>query len=194
MTDAQPGGSDVSERTKKNISPLVMAVKRFSLRLGMIPKIFKVLALAVFAIGLCIGVQIVRRNSSGLPNYWYGASQTSSSTMTGVNSFNAKPRLVQLVWDDIGEMAPLIPQYQELIGRYNPLPNIADNHKMNSASKMDKGKCHKMADWQAGHNPTCNIVHEASFAFLEPFAVTTSNTWVENIRLIAAGGYRHVWM
>jgi serine/threonine protein kinase len=204
MADAQRSGSDVSEQTKKNKTPCVMAVKRAALRLGMFPRTIQVLcmALAAFAIGLpigYIGVQIVRRNSSGFPNN-YSASQISLPT-TGTRSFNTKPRLLQLVWDeefrhllDVGEMAPLIPQYQELIGRYNPLPNLYDNHKLNSASKVDRGKCHKMADWQTGHNPTCNVIHEVSSVFLEPYSVTANNTWVENIRLFAAGGYRHVWM
>ena len=173
-----------------------------------------IMALAAFAIGLpigYIGVQIVRRNSSGLPNNNNNNNNNNDSasqiplpttrTTTGTGGFNAKPRRVQLVWDrkfhhllDVREMAPSIPKYQELIGRYNPLPNLYDNHKMKSASKMDKGKCHKMAEWQTGHNPTCNTIHEASSAFLEPYSVTTNDTWVENIRLFAGGGYRHVWM
>jgi hypothetical protein len=228
MTDAhvqQRSGLDGrSERTKKkSTSPIVMAVKRIALRLGMLPTRLQILvmAFAAFGIGLPIGymgVRMVRKNSSssGLSNKISNKSQiiyslptikmttttTTTTRSTSSRSFNAKPRLLQLVWDegfhqlvDIAEMAPLVPaHYQELIGRYNPLPDLANNHKLSAASEMGKGPCQPMADWQTGHNPTCNIIHEASSAFVEPFAKTTNNTWVTNIRLIAAGGYRHVWM
>lgn len=210
MSSSQRCGSDVdvsSEQSKKNTSPTVMAVKRVVLRLRMFPRTVQVLAMALtaFAIGLPIGyltVQLLRRSSYSSASQTLFSAMSRTGTRSSTSSFNAKPRLIQLVWDeefhhllDVGKMAPFVPpQYQELIGRYNPLPNLGNNNKMNSASKLDKGTCHRMADWQADHNPTCNLIHETSSAFTEPYVLKNNNTWVENIRLIAAGGYRHVWM
>jgi serine/threonine protein kinase len=100
---------------------------------------------------------------------------------------------------------------RELIERYNPLPH--DAPKLRPASELHKGKCQPMHEWQTTHRPSCNVVHESSFGFEHPLGwnydqVTDGEfdyyqvrdegklflDMGEQVRLVASGAYRSVWM
>jgi serine/threonine protein kinase len=123
-----------------------------------------------------------------------------------------KPRILQLLADN--RTAALLetdelpqPGSHELIARYVPLQN--DKVKqLKAASGLDKGKCQRIADWQSGHNPTCNNIHEMSWGWQHLLSDRVEELLLDNdydlednpddtleqARLVAGGAYRHVWM
>lgn len=91
---------------------------------------------------------------------------------------------------------------RQLISRYNPLP--VQNNLLKAPDSMDKGDCQPMHDWQSGHNPTCNVIHEATYGWdhllkdLDDLSVVDpgdEKRWdsIEQARLVAAGAFRQVW-
>ncbi len=121
------------------------------------------------------------------------------------------PRILQLAGAEVTIAVPLIDTIliegdRELVERYNPMPH--DTPKLKAASTMEKGKCTQMHDWQTSHNPTCNVIHESSWGFAYPLGwnpeklpddyefqqnrlFEDSN---EQLRLVAGGAFRWVWM
>jgi hypothetical protein len=99
---------------------------------------------------------------------------------------------------------------REILERYNLLPVVSPLLKL--PSTMDKGKCQQMHDWQSGHNPTCNVVHESSWGFVHPLGMDSTQVpeefdyedvveggrlyedLNEQMRLVAGGAFRWVWM
>jgi serine/threonine protein kinase len=99
---------------------------------------------------------------------------------------------------------------RELTEQYNPLPH--DAPKLKGPSSIDKGNCRAMHEWQRSHNPTCNLIHESSFGFEHPLGWNYDNVTAqfdyrqaseqgklfmdlnEQVRLVAGGAYRWVWM
>ena len=100
---------------------------------------------------------------------------------------------------------------RELIERYNPLPH--DAPKLKAASEQHKGKCQPMHEWQTTHRPSCNVVHESSFGFVHPLGWKYDQVpdepfdyyqlrddgklfldMDEQVRMVAGGAYRWVWM
>ena len=104
-----------------------------------------------------------------------------------------------------------LPPSRELLERYNPMPH--DAPKLRAASTLDKGKCQQMYEWQTGHNPTCNSIHESSWSLERPLGwyhekllqeefdydqVVQDGKLFEDrheqVRLVAGGAFRWVFM
>lgn len=121
------------------------------------------------------------------------------------------PRILQLAGGDVTAVLPYshkIPSVgeRELLERYNPMPH--DTPKLKAASTMERGKCTQMHDWQSGHNPNCNVIHESSWGFTYPLGTEPEllpkeyefqeqqmfEDPNEQIRLVAGGAFRWVWM
>lgn len=121
------------------------------------------------------------------------------------------PRILQLSSADVTMAGPVRDEIPEpdtriVLLKYNPLPK--DSPMQKAASTMDKGKCQQMHDWQVSHNENCNVVHEASWGFVHPLGWNPENLPEdyefnedqmfldpnEQIRLVAGGAFRWVWM
>lgn len=143
----------------------------------------------------------------------------SFESLLGVNprfrrrslDMSLSPRILQLSSDDVTMAGPVrdnIPKegLRELLYKYNPLPH--DSPILKAASTLNKGKCKEMYDWQVSHNENCNVVHEASWGFVHPLGWESQNLPEEyefkedqmfldpheQIRLVAGGAFRWVWM
>ena len=116
----------------------------------------------------------------------------------------ASKRVVELMDGDVTNVADKesedgkVPKFgvHELVERYNPMPH--EMPALKGASTMDKGQCQAIADWQKGHDPTCNIIHEMTWGWDHLYGDKENLHHLtdddEEARLKAGGAFRHVWM
>jgi hypothetical protein len=199
-TPDRPVGVD-KERDKKYKSSFTIYLQRRMLKLRMLPKPMQM------ALGLATILVLVATAVWGTTCFLrlgIGIGSLSSSSYDpearfyNRPHFPASPRVLQLVDDTLLTVTvlpaddkdnPHLPkEYPELVERYNPMPH--DNVKLKAASTLDKGECQRIADWQVGHTPNCNVVHEASSGFAAPLLLDRS---YEQIQLVAGGAFRWVW-
>lgn len=192
------------EHAKKSRPSSWMAFQRLALRFHMMPRCLQIL----FATGtFLIGISIFTLTFHASP---YNESEEEFRHRP---HFTDKPRILGLrqnsdldrVLTHVGLLASgSLPEFGErqLVTRYNPLP--INNNLLKAPDSMDKGDCQPMYDWQSGHNPTCNVIHEATYGWdhllndREDFEGIDSNDerqWdsIEQARLVAAGAFRQVW-
>eukprot|EP00980_Cylindrotheca_fusiformis_P000587 scaffold154_cov129-Cylindrotheca_fusiformis.AAC.4 len=195
-----------SDQDKKSRPSSWMALQRINLRFQMLPKYLRV----VFAIGGCLIVLSIIT----IAIHSFQPTDESLERLRHRPHFAEKPRVLGLRQTSdldrglshvslvvgFGELPE--PGKRELIARYNPLP--VQNKLLKSPDSMDKGECQPMYDWQSGHNPTCNVIHEATYGWerllnerddLSSVSSSDEKLWdsVEQSRLVAAGAFRQVW-
>jgi hypothetical protein len=56
---------------------------------------------------------------------------------------------------------------RELNDRYDPLPHLSGIVQLSPASELERDNCHRLADWQVYHRPTCNPIHESTSVFFD---------------------------
>ena len=208
---ATPPLSDTSTSDKKNDdlvsgpdrwgASLQRWTQRWLVQARMLPrKVF-------LALGTCIGIVILITATSSFQRLL----DLNPRFRRRAVEFPFHPRILQLSAADVTMAGPVwgkVPEEGEraLIHRYNPLPHDAPMHK--GASNMNKGKCKAMYDWQVSHHENCNVVHETSWGFVHPLGWNPQDLPPgyefqedklfqdpnEQVRLVAGGAFRWVWM
>eukprot|EP00538_Stauroneis_constricta_P013310 CAMPEP_0119564312 /NCGR_PEP_ID=MMETSP1352-20130426/26601_1 /TAXON_ID=265584 /ORGANISM="Stauroneis constricta, Strain CCMP1120" /LENGTH=593 /DNA_ID=CAMNT_0007613057 /DNA_START=52 /DNA_END=1833 /DNA_ORIENTATION=+ len=74
------------------------------------------------------------------------------------------------------------PRTRRINEKYDPLTNFARVAKLSAISPMDRDTCHASAEWQRGHRPTCNIIHEVMTSFDSQNMGASSNTYGKRLR------------
>jgi Protein kinase domain len=70
---------------------------------------------------------------------------------------------------------------RELDSAYLEL-RIQQPHEIREADPLEKGDCQALAEWQTSNIPTCNLVHEASSGWQQPYVVSVSTTTTASSR------------
>lgn len=195
-----------TDRAKKSRSSSTMAFQRLTLRFHMMPRY---LQLFFATVSFLIGYFII---FSYLPLSFEREDETLEKFRHRPH-FEDKPRILSLqqtleedrIYSEVLHVETLsLPQegIRQLVERYNPLPR--QNRPLKAADSMDKGDCQPMHDWQEGHNPTCNIIHEATYGWdhilsdrqnFDDIDEDDNEKWdsIEQTRLVAAGAFRQVF-
>ena len=201
-----------SKDYQKQMPSVSIALRRFLLKVRVLPPpVQAVLALSVIAMILFFVWTILLSPQQ---------QQDDSSRFRNRPHFPDKPRVLQLLPNDndndndndpneYNNVQPLLIldpeqplfQYAPLREKDNPMPK--QNVKLKAASTMDKGGCSRVEDWQIGHNPNCNVVHESTWGWNHIFSdhdprkiqkISRYDEEYEQARLVAGGAFRHVWM
>ncbi|CAJ1942806.1 unnamed protein product [Cylindrotheca closterium] len=203
------GDSD-SELAKKSRSSSLMAFHRVTLRFHMMPRYLQiVLATGSFLIGYFLIFStlpispLTEQEPDKLPEkFRHRPHFTDKPRILSLQQTSEEDRVLSNVMD-ASSLALPEEGHRQLVDRYNPLPR--QNKLLKGPDSMDKGDCQPMYDWQRGHDPTCNIIHEATYGWdhllgdnqAETLNELDSNdiAWdsIEQTRLVAAGAFRQVF-
>lgn len=199
------GNDSDFELEKKSRSSSSMAFQRLSLRFHMMPRYLQLfLATGSLLIGYAIifsALPSSLEEDKSLEKFRHRPHFSEKPRILSLQQTSEEDRILSNVIDGGSSSLPEEGQRQ-LVDRYNPLPR--QNRALKGADSMDKGDCQPMYDWQRGHSPTCNLIHEATYGWdhilgdRENFDDVESNDsekWdsIEQTRLVAAGAFRQVF-
>ena len=187
---------------KKDQSYWQINIKRWIIRFQLMPRFYQIL-LGLF---VWLGAWMV---------FVYVLPLSDNAISTDVLN---KPRILELQDQrntnyTATRIISKIPEHSDqrrIIDKYNPLPRI-NNKLLRQPDSLNKGDCKQMHDWQTSHNPTCNLIHEATSGWdnmlghpkLQDFNNNKEEQeeedqeeyWdsKEQARLVAGGAFRNVW-
>ena len=235
---------------KKSRPASFIVFQRLLFRFKMLPVAFQLVIAFVVGYILMTSIRQIMINSHRGGGYAavVGATTTTTSSRAAASNYrlqhftneDMRPRILQLVTSNdmdpkLVMFAPLdhatssfipnkIPKMgvRELKEKYIELPDLHYIKPFSPAEELEKDNCHRLADWQVDHKPTCNSVHESMSSFdtteveMHSTSTTTTTTTTEaqneneneenennnnddirlfkNYQLVASGAFRQVFM